>query len=252
MDVLDTILLGAVQGLAEFLPVSSSAHLSFAQQLLKVGGGGPFIILLHIPSLLCIACFYPKELLQLLTSHRRELLLIVVATIPGAACGYLLKDMIDSALANNFLAGIGLVFTGLTLFLAHFFGGGKRTMVSLGAGSALLIGLVQVGALMPGVSRLGMCLTACLLLRLESFDAVRFSVFLSIPMTLGAAFVKRGQIVQLFAETRPIFIVAAAGAVFVLGICALRLLHRLCEKRSLWIVACYCLMAGTVAIFLGG
>ncbi len=248
MDVFDAALLGAVQGAAEFLPVSSSVHLKFAQQLLRASEGVPFFVLLHLPTLFCIACFYPRELPRLFSTRRRELLLIVLATIPAAVTGYLLRDTIDSAFESKVFAGIGLIFTAVALFSAHVFGGGQRSLASLGIGGALLVGLMQVGAPMPGVSRLGMCLSACLLLRIAAGEAVRFSIFLSIPLTLGAALLKHRQIVQLCAETKPILIVASGGAAIALGVCALWLLQRLCQTRRLWFVACYCVVVGALAI----
>ncbi|MDQ7778253.1 MAG: undecaprenyl-diphosphate phosphatase [Planctomycetota bacterium] len=250
MDAFDAALLGATQGAAEFLPVSSSAHLSFLAQLLHVGGGVALVVFLHLPTLLCIFCFYGRDVVRLVTDRRRELAFLAVATVPGALVGYLLKDAMDSILKTNAFAGVGLVFTGTALIAATALGRGNRRADDLSLRAALLVGFIQAGAVMPGVSRLGMCLSALLLLRLSAGEVVRLSILLSLPMTLGAALLKSGRIVQLCSDTKPIFLVAGGVSAFVVGVCSLWLLLRLAGRQKLWIVGVYCWGAGIMAVAL--
>lgn len=250
MDAIDAALLGATQGAAEFLPVSSSAHLSFVDQLLRAQGGLALVVFFHLPTLLCVLCFYGRDIARLLTDRRRELAFLAVATVPGALVGYLLKDAMDAIMKTNAFAGVGLLFTGTALVAASALGRGDRRADDLNLRAALLVGLIQAGAVMPGVSRLGMCIASLLLLRLSAGEAVRLSILLSLPMTLGAALVKAGRIVQLCSDTKPIFLVAGGVSAFVVGICSLWLLQRLAARHKFWIVGVYCWCVGIVAVAL--
>jgi undecaprenyl-diphosphatase len=189
------IVLGIVQGLTEFLPVSSSAHLILIPWLLKwqEDPGLAFDVVLHLGTLLALIVFYWREWLETVLSlvngdtvRRRLLFLLIVASVPGAIIGVLLEKQAETIFRSPVLIAVTLATLGVILWAADAFGSKKRKIGDLTFVDALLIGLSQALAIIPGVSRSGSTITTARILGIERADAANFSFLMATPIIAGA------------------------------------------------------------------
>ena len=194
-SVFQAIVLGIVQGLTEFLPVSSSGHLILVPWLLKwqEDPGLAFDVVLHLGTLLALVVFYWREWLEMAMSlvngdrvRRRLLLLLIVASIPGAIIGVLLEKQAETIFRSPVLIAITLVTLGLILWAADAFGSKKRKIDDLTFVDAIVIGFSQALAIIPGVSRSGATITTARFLGIERADAANFSFLMATPIIAGA------------------------------------------------------------------
>jgi len=196
VTALQLIVLALIQGISEFLPVSSSAHLILVAQFSTWGDQGlAFDAAVHVGTLTAVVVYFRSELVALcragLDRHgdpvqRRLLAGLAIATLPALAVGALAADFIETWLRSPLVIAATTIGFGLVLWLADRFGAGKRGLESLGTRGALFIGLSQVLALVPGTSRSGITITAGLALGLEREAAARYSFLLSIPIIAAA------------------------------------------------------------------
>lgn len=193
ISFLHAILLGIVQGITEFLPVSSSGHLVIIPALFGIPKPPlTFDVLLHLGTGLAVAAVFKDELLTLVKGickgEKAALRLaggLVVGTIPAVAAGFLLRDQVEKVFGVPVFSGVFLLVTAFLLWLADRYDGDKDYQ-SLGWGGALLVGLFQALALLPGVSRSGATITAGRAWGLSRQEAARFSFLLSLPIIFGA------------------------------------------------------------------
>jgi undecaprenyl-diphosphatase len=194
-SVYQAIVLGIVQGLTEFLPVSSSAHLILVPWLLKWQNdpGLAFDVVLHLGTLLALLIFYWREWLEMVTSlangdrvQRRLLFMLVVASVPGAIIGVLLEKQAESTFRSPLLIAGTMTTLGLLLWAADAFGSKKRKIGEITLLDAVLIGLSQAFAIIPGVSRSGATITTARMLGIERADAANFSFLMATPIIAGA------------------------------------------------------------------
>lgn len=192
VDAIQGALLGLVQGLAEFLPVSSSGHLVLVQRLFGLSEGAlSFDLALHLATALVLAWTMRRELL-FMAAHpfSRLTLLVALSALPTAAIGLALKDPVEALFASGRRLGLEFVFTGLVLLAAEAIQKRRKTRRGLeeaGCLDAVLVGAAQGVAVLPAVSRSGLTLAAGLARGLDRSAAVRFSFLASIPPVLGAA-----------------------------------------------------------------
>ena len=194
MTYLDAIILGLVQGLTEFLPVSSSGHLVMAQTFLDVPSPGVFIeVALHVATLLSVTIVYRTKLSELLVGTVRRdpdalryVGMLVVATLPVVVVGLLFRDTIEAAFDTPHVTGFMLLLTGVLLYSTAW-GEGDRPHHQPGTRHAVSMGLAQCLALMPGISRSGSTIAAGLWTGLDGERAAEFSFLMSLPAIAGAA-----------------------------------------------------------------
>jgi undecaprenyl-diphosphatase len=187
-------ILGIVQGLTEFLPVSSSAHLIIIPWLLGWSDPGlAFDVALHLGTLLALLVYYWREWLDMGLSlasgnalPRRLLLLLIIASIPGAIIGVLLEKQAETIFRSPLLIAASMATLGLILWIADAFGRKNRKLEDLSVVDALLIGLSQALAIIPGVSRSGATITTARILGIERADAANFSFLMATPIIAGA------------------------------------------------------------------
>jgi undecaprenyl-diphosphatase len=190
----EAIVLGAVQGLAEFLPVSSSAHLIIVPWLLKWSDPGlVFDVALHLGTLVALMIYYWREWVSMGASmfngdreRRRLLMMIVVASVPGAVIGVLFEKQAESNFRSPILIAIALATLGVALWFFDRTAPQTRKISEITLSDALLIGLSQAFAIIPGVSRSGSTITTARLLRVERADAANFSFLMATPIIAGA------------------------------------------------------------------
>src|SRR6202051_4635566 len=194
ISIFQAIILGTVQGLTEFLPVSSSAHLILVPWLLRWQDPGlAFDVVLHLGTLLALLVYYWREWLDLGLSPadgrplpRRLLFLLIVASVPGAIIGVLLEKQAETIFRSPVLIAGTLATLGVILWAADAFGSKKRKIGDLTFVDALLIGLSQALAIIPGVSRSGSTITTARILGIERADAANFSFLMAPPIIAGA------------------------------------------------------------------
>ncbi|RUM88737.1 MAG: hypothetical protein DSZ24_02830 [Thermodesulfatator sp.] len=192
MEVWQAGILGVLQGLTEFLPISSSGHLVLVEDLLRFHGGLAFDAFIHLGTLLAVLLYFRRDWLGMLGDlgpggpGRRLFLLILWATVPGGLAGLLLADIIEARFRTPISVSFFLALMSLPLILGEILGRKRRRAEDLGWGEALGIGLAQALALFPGTSRSGITMAAALLLGLSRPEAARFSFLLSAPIIAGA------------------------------------------------------------------
>lgn len=258
MDLLSAILLGLVQGLTEFLPVSSSGHLVLAQHFL--GYEGPnlaFDVLVHLATMLAVILYFQKDIVHIFksalpkTPHpdgRRWLAMIAVGTIPTAILGFSFEEQFEALFASPQIVALMLWVTALVLFLSD------RVKVKIEANGvkltilrALLVGTVQGLAIIPGISRSGSTISAAIFSGLDPNRAARFSFLLSIPAIFGATLLEIGEIVTV--ESSQIVAYAAAFvAAFASGYLAIDILMKMVLKRKLWKFSVYLCIVGLAGL----
>ena len=271
MTYLSSFLLGLVQGLAEFLPISSSGHLSIAQNLLGLNTEIPefFDVLLHLGTLVAVFVAYWRDICDMVAElihgvgdlvhgttprqvppARRLILLIIVGTLPLFILLPIHKQV--QALSNNMVfIGAALVVTGFLLFACDLVRKGKKTERTATIADVLVVGLGQAIATLPGISRSGMTITTGCFMGFERKFAVRFSFLLSIPAVLGANILSLKDALDdgiIWAEV-PMYLVGVITAA-VVGDACIRLLRLVAEKGRFGAFAYYCWAVGLLTLLL--
>ncbi len=255
------MLLGAIQGLTEFLPVSSSGHLVLARALLGLELPGLHLeTVLHLGTALAVAFVFRNNLHMLfravLGTRRGDLHWalagkLLLATIPAALAGLLLTDRALAAFARPRVAAGMLLVTALVLLCSKAVAIGSARAHTMSWAAALLVGGAQALAILPGLSRSGLTVVAALLVGLQREDAARFSLLLSLPVIAGGALADlaglRGAAAGGLAAGP---LLAGVGVSFLLGVLAVRLLRRAVERGRLGLFALYCAVVGGVGLAL--
>lgn len=200
MTVFQAFILGLIQGLGEFLPISSSAHLILAPWLFGWPDPGlTFDVALHIGTLLAVVAYFWRDWVDLIlnglfrgtsTNSGRMFWSLILASIPGGVVGFLFEKKAETVFRHPLLIAITLILIGVVLLTADRWGLKNRDEESLSIGQSFLIGLAQALAIIPGVSRSGITISAGLFLGLKREDAARFSFLLSTPIIAGAGLLK--------------------------------------------------------------
>lgn len=254
-DYLQAIILGVVQGISEFLPISSDGHLVIVKNVLGwctgrdvLSKGNEFEVLLHLGTFASILTVYAHDLRQRLFDARLWGL-VVLATIPAVVVGLSLEDWFDAVFDDVVWAGMGLLVTAALLWLGQRWESPKYDLQTLPWLSAAIIGCFQALALLPGLSRSGSTISSGLLLGADRISATQFSFFMAIPVTAGAIALKSMRAIQHGGTSVPLGATAVGIIVsFVVGCVALRLLIRLMTQRRLHWFAGYCLLLGLATI----
>jgi undecaprenyl-diphosphatase len=259
LSVLEAIVLGIVQGITEFLPVSSSGHLVLAQKLMSISVEGVELeVAVHLATLLAIVFYYRSRLVALFTGlvrggqERRKAVwyavFLVVGSIPAGAVGILLKDRIEDAFESPLFAAAMLCVTGAILLSTRLVPG--RGKLDLSPVSAILVGCAQALAILPGISRSGSTVSTGLWAGVEGRKAAEFSFLLAVPAIAGAGLVTflGGEDLHFHLKT----LAPAFAASLVSGYLSLILLVRIIEKGKLFWFGPYCLVVGgAFLVFLG-
>lgn len=196
--MLKAVFLGLIQGLTEFLPVSSTAHLVLVRWFLDWQDGLmnslTFDVALHAGTLLSLIICFRKDIVRIPRENPRLLGLILIGTIPAGLAGILFGDFVETSLRDPLVISSTLVLFGMAMILAERFGKG-RELDGLTLKDALIVGFAQAVALVPGVSRSGITISAALLMGIRRDEAARFSFLLSLPAIAGAAALEGGRLI---------------------------------------------------------
>jgi undecaprenyl-diphosphatase len=264
VNILHAVVLGALQGFTEVLPISSSAHLILVPWLLRWPESGlTFDVALHLGTFIALALYFRRDIVEMAaaffaalasrsldTPAKRLPFLIIAATIPAAVIGKLFEHQVEDIFRSNplLIASILIVF-GIILGVADIAGRKQRTMGEIRPASALTIGLLQCLALIPGVSRSGITITAGLMLGFTRESAARFSFLLSLPIVAGAALLKTLHLATHgipAGEGIPMLVGIAVSAVT--GYISVAFLLKFVQKRSISPFVWYRVIAGGFVI----
>lgn len=258
-----TIILGTVQGLCEFLPVSSSGHLALLQHFFGFGEENlvAFDLLLHCATVLVIVIFFWRDIWQILAewfggwlSHKRHSgwaygWAILIATLITGIIGLPLRKVVDEMSSSPLYVGCGLIFTAIVLAFVPLISRSNRNSSLLKI--AIAVGIAQGFAVLPGVSRSGMTIAAGLFMGLGVSEAFRFSFLVSVPAVAGASMLEALKLIRgkeaLFLPDGTVWAVIAA---FVFGLAALGIMRRLVLAGKWAYFGLYCLVAGAAAVLL--
>jgi undecaprenyl-diphosphatase len=275
MTTLEAIILGIIQGLTEFLPVSSSGHLVLLQQLLGLKEAELFFdVCVHLGTLVAVMIVFRQDIKNIIMalwrlfalagqkdrirstiqsdSELKLALLIVIGSIPTALLGLGFSSIADRLFASILIVGLMLIVTGLLLWLTRWTTKRAQPPVvdRLSPKNAFLIGIVQGLAIIPGISRSGSTISIGLLLGIKRETAARYSFLLSIPAIVGAGLLSLKDGLSGTDLTLLIPLVGAVTAAIV-GYAALRILLQMVKKGHLYMFAPYCWLVGIAAIILG-
>ena len=258
MSTLQAAILGLVQGLGEFLPISSSAHLVLIPWLFKWNDPGlTFDIALHIGTLIAVAIYFWKDWLKLITKGLTDVRstegklfwYLVAATIPGAVVGFLLEKKAETIFREPILIATMLILLGVLLYWADRRGVKHIEMNRITFRTSLLIGLSQALAIIPGVSRSGITMTMGLLMGLTREGAARFSFLLAAPIIFGAALVKLPFLISNPSILTINFIIGILVS-FVIGILSIGFLLRYVQTNNFLPFAWYRFILGSLVIVI--
>ena len=285
VTIFKALIMGIIQGVTEFLPVSSSGHLAIFKHILKFNTetGLLFDVLLHFGTLVAIFIAFYKDLKELFmegiglvvdlffncfvlithlfhnskteyrkvcdTQYRKFVVLIIISSIPTAILGFAMKDRIESFGNSVLMPGICLIITGLLLLICNGLPNGKKNLDTTGYQEAFAVGVSQGIATLPGLSRSGTTITVCRFLGLEQEFAVKYSFLMSIPAVLGAAILE-------CKDLNGTNITSTEVSYYVVGMIVAAIVGFMCIKSMLLIVrrkkftyfAFYCIIAGIIAV----
>ncbi|MEO6778197.1 MAG: undecaprenyl-diphosphatase UppP [Gemmatimonadaceae bacterium] len=258
--IFQALILGLLQGLAEFLPISSSAHLAIAPWLFHWPDPGlSFDVALHFGTLLAVIWYFRDEWKALAraawqivmtrkidTVEQRRAAFIVVATVPGGIFGLLLEKKAESAFRNPALIACALIVLGFLLWLADRFSRADRPITQMTWRDAIIIGCAQVFALIPGVSRSGSTITAGRALGLDRNSAAAFSFLLSMPIIAAAVILKVPHVMRETGMSTPLLVGVAASAIS--GWLAISVLLRYVSRHSYGVFAWYRVLLGAAVL----
>ncbi|PWB74869.1 MAG: undecaprenyl-diphosphatase UppP [Anaerolineales bacterium] len=264
MSIFQSFLLGIIQGLTEFIPVSSTAHLLISQTIFKIPADDAmfsFLVIVQLGTLVSLFAFYWKDLLSIAkatvdfrrsTPERNLGFYIIVATIPALLAGYLLKDAVEALFRHPMLqASVRLFSAAILLTLAESLTGKNRVLASMTWLDALIVGLFQIIAVFPGASRSGSTISGGMFRGFDRPSAARFAFLMSVPVMLAAGGYEMLDVLKMpnLGEFLPLLAVGFITAA-VVGWFAIKWLISYLSKHSLYLFAAYCAVVGTIVFFL--
>jgi len=272
MNLFHAFLLGIVQGLTEFIPVSSTAHLLISQKLLNIPANDAmfsFLVIVQLGTIVSLFAFYWKDLLNIVAAVFRAIptftkprdtwnltpdtwlgFYIIIATIPALLAGYLLKDAVEALFRQPMLeASIRLFTAAVLLAMAEYLGKRTRKLESMTWLDALIVGLMQVVAVFPGASRSGTTISGGMFRGFDRPSAARFAFLMSVPVMLAAGLYETLDVIQMpnLAQFLPLLAVGFVTAAIV-GWFAIKWLIDYLGKHSLYVFAGYCAVLGFIVI----
>lgn len=284
MTLIQAIFMGIIQGITEFLPVSSSGHLALFKQLFNVDEPGMFYdILLHLGTLVAVFAVYYKDIWKMIVeglsicrdaimnvftfiknmvtrankpyrqiitnSYRKFVMLVIVSTIPTGIIGVVAKDLVELAGQILIIPGICLIITAIILFIADHLPDGNKTPKNVTYTNAFIIGICQGIATLPGISRSGTTITACLASGYNRKFAVKYSFIMSIPAILGAVVLDFKDIdLSILSKAEITNYVVGTLVAAIVGYICIKAMLIVVRNKKFTIFSIYCLIVGALSI----
>ena len=265
MTIIQGIILGIIQGLTEFIPVSSTGHMLIAQSLLGIEPSDAtfsFLVLVQVGTIVSLVVFYWKDLMVLVKAFFAKPFstpdnslgwYIIIATIPALIIGFLLKDLVEKLFKYPLIESSVRLFTAaLLMSLAEYFGKRLRGLNSMGWKDALTIGIFQILAVFPGASRSGTTISAGLFRGFDRPSAARFAFLMSVPVMLAVGAYEMLDVLKMpdFASFLPVLVAGFITAA-VVGWLAIKWLIGYLSRHSLYVFAIYCAVVGVIVLIFG-
>ena len=268
MDIIQAIIVGIVQGLTEFLPISSSAHLIFIQHILNVNQTLPFDVLLHLGTLVAVFGYFVKDIIAMLKAffgsiidifkgqfkkgfkednYKKLAWMVLIGTIPVGFVGLMFESAVETTFKSLMIPAIFLLVTGILLYVSQRINIGKKTVKDMGLKETAIVGISQGIAILPGLSRSGTTISAGLLAGLDKEFAARFSFLLSIPAILGATVTQIPKMSLGFDSSLFAYIFGFIAAA-ISGYLAISIVLKLIKEKSLDVFAYYCWIVGVAVL----
>lgn len=282
MGIIEAIILGIIQGLAEFLPISSSGHLALAKAFFGFENGSiAFDVFLHLGTLIAVFAVFYKDIFELIkeffgivvdiisniitffkpkkgkkkeyrkivgTPYRRFAMLVIVSTIPTGILGVLMKDMVEKASGTLIVPGICLLVTAVMLFVSDMLKDGNKNENNTSWLSAIFVGVCQGVATMPGISRSGTTITAGLVCGMKRDFVVKYSFLMSIPAILGAVVLEIPDMKADLAKTPAMSYVVGVVVSAVVGYICIKAMLVIVKKKKFKYFSYYCAAMGLIAV----
>ncbi|MEN8097993.1 MAG: undecaprenyl-diphosphatase UppP [Chloroflexota bacterium] len=269
MTLIEAIALGIIQGLTEFLPISSSGHLVLVPWLANwdVGevGGLAFDAVLHLGTLAAVLAYFRDDIIRMISAVVQALagrsdwrnydvrlsLMIVIGSIPAAIIGILFEDWFEALFLTPWVAALALIVTAVLLAVGESAGKRKRELESISWKDAIVIGIAQALAIIPGISRSGSTISAGMLRGLNRTDAARFSFLVGIPAVTGAGLLQLVRFSQTY-STSSIngLLIAGFLAAMLSGLLAIKWLLSFLKNNTAWVFAAYCACFGLLSLVI--
>jgi undecaprenyl-diphosphatase len=248
------VILGVVQGITEFFPISSSGHLVILQNLFGIKKPMmAFDVFLHFGTIISVLIFFWKDIFIMLREKSSMLKFIIIGSIPTFIMAILFKKVVEGLFASTLIVGYSLVITGVFLLIASFFALYNKNKLhnkDLTVGKSIIVGIAQGISTVPGISRSGTTIGTSLIAGLNEEMAIKFSFLLSVPAVLGANLLKMKEIYGNLIEIDSLPFFAGAIAAMITGIIAIRVLYSMFRKNLFFLFGVYCLLAGVAVIVL--
>lgn len=268
MSLLESVVLGIVQGLTEFLPISSSAHLRIIPAMFGwEDPGAQFTAIIQLGTMAAVLIYFWHDLLNVVTTWFRSLTqprlrsdlnarmgwYLIIGTVPIVIFGFLFRNQIETGARSLYLMGTTLIVLGLILGAADYLGSKTRSVESVGRKDAIVVGLAQALALIPGVSRSGATITAGLIMGLDREAAARFSFLLSVPaIVLSGLFELAKEVGSGSGGAGWTSIIVATIVSFVVGYASIAFLLKWLARHTLYIFVVYRVALGVIVLVLAG
>ncbi|MDA3792604.1 MAG: undecaprenyl-diphosphatase UppP [Elusimicrobia bacterium] len=262
--MLENIILGIVQGLTEFFPVSSSGHLIIFQNAFGMKEAGIYTeVFLHTGTLLAVVVVFYRDIIDILkgflssfgvftesVKYKKAAWFLILANVPAGLVGIFFKEFIENLFSGNYIVYILLIVTGLVLFAGRYFKAEKYDINNMGWLKTVIIGISQAVAILPGISRSGITITTGAFVGLKRSEAAKFSFLMMIPAVAGATLLEILEFKNLPGSSINLFELGAGViASFIVGYIALKLLLAVVKNYKLHYFAYYCAALGLTGLF---
>ncbi|MFC1587089.1 undecaprenyl-diphosphate phosphatase [Planctomycetota bacterium] len=251
MTLIEAIVIGIIQGLTEFLPVSSSGHLAVINHLftkLDSSANLTLIVLVHFATMFSVIICFRREILQCIKQDFIVLAFLVAASIPAAIAGFMYEDYFEKFAGNMLIIGLAFMASSLLLLLAHYQEGEQDDLKRVGFGRALTIGCFQILGMMPGISRSGSSLAGSMFCGLNRNSAVTFAFLMSIPVVGGAALLKLPDVPKLASKLGPDILIAAFISALLSGMAAIWLVKWVVNTNKLYLFSVYLFLVSILTL----
>lgn len=263
MDLIQSIILGAIQGITEFFPISSTAHLVLLPWFFSWQDQGlPFNVALHVGSLIAIIVYFWRDWMLIVSEFLRSVaersfegrpsgkigLFILIATVPGAVFGFLFEEQAAGLLRHPLSIAFSLSFFGILLYLADRFSGRRKSIMDMSTADCIVIGLAQALAIIPGVSRSGITITGAMFRNFRRDEAAKFSFLMAAPLIAGAGIFEARHLEYSAVMSVPFVAGFLASALF--AFLAIKYLLKFVRKESYTVFVVYRLILAMLIVFM--
>ena len=251
MNIIEGIFLGFIQGITEFLPISSSGHLVIAQDILGLNPPGNMIeVATHLGTLISVMYIYKKDIVTIVTDfiyskNRKFVFFLIIGTLPSVFFGLGGKKIILTLFESTKMVSVCIIITGLVLLLSIRI---RRSNSTFNLNNSFLIGLSQAFAIMPGISRSGMTITIGMMLGIPPKEAARFSFLLSIPVIIGAGVLTAVEPISESSQIRFEVLFSSFLTSFLVGLLCLKWLLKILNNGNFHFFGFYCIIFGFITI----